>query len=532
MKTLFWNGKFYVSQGQFAEAVLVEDGVITDVGSHADVATKAGGAVSRDMCGKTVIPGFYDSHMHLVGVGNFLLSVSLMGSTGIDDIIKRAKKFIKDNKIPAGTVIVGRGWNQDYFADPKLPQKEDLDKISTEHPIIFRRACGHILVCNSKAIQLARITKDTVPLPGGEIDKRENGEPTGILRENALEQVECIVPSPTVAQTENAILRAMDYAVTQGITSIGTNDINDQNYKTINEAYCNLAASGRAKVRINMQSSFTGMELFEQYLSEGFHTGKGDNMYKIGPLKLFVDGSLGARTALMRNEYNDERGNCGMACLSQAQLDSFVMRATRNKMQVIAHAIGDRAIEMVIDAYEKYGGENNPLRHGIVHAQITDNALLARIHELNIIVLAQPIFLHYDMHVVESRVGTQLASSSYAFGTMKKNGTHISFGTDSPVEDLSTFDNLHCAINRMDLKNYPEGGYQPKERFELCDALDSYTEESAYYSFEENIKGRLSTGMVADFVVLERDIFEENVIDIRHTKVMETILGGKTVYKA
>ncbi|MBQ7094563.1 MAG: amidohydrolase family protein, partial [Clostridia bacterium] len=297
-------------------------------------------------------------------------------------------------------------------------------------------------------------------------------------------------------------------------------------------AYKKVVADGKAKCRITQQSCFNTLVGFKEYLEAGFRMGNGNSPYRIGPLKLFVDGSLGARTALMRKPYADDPSTVGIECMSQETLNEFVRIATEHKMQVITHAIGDKAIEMVLNAIEKEGGEGNALRHGVVHAQITDKPMLERFKKLNALCFAQPIFLHYDMHVVADRVGEELANTSYNFKTLYDSGVHTSFGTDSPVEDLKTFDNIHCAVNRRDLKHFPEGGWVPSECFTVKEAIDCYTKEGAYASFEEYEKGTLEDGKFADFVVLDRNIFEIPKADLINTKVLMTVMGGEVTYKA
>lgn len=529
MKTLYFNGKIYTGQGEFTHALLVDGGMIERIGD--DAATHAGGATAVDLEGKTVLPGFNDSHLHLYGVGKNLSAVHLLGSKSIADVIARGKQYIKDNGLKPGEFLVGRGWNQDYFeGESRLLTRHDLDQISTEHPVIFRRACGHLLTCNSMALKLAGIDRNTAPVAGGAIDHDEQGEPNGIFRELSLAQVEHIVPPMTQQQVEAALEKGMAYAASHGITSVQPNDINDMDYKLLDGAFNNLHSQGKLKTRVNEQCCFTSLDYYRQFLADGYRQNKGDSLYKIGPLKLYVDGSLGARTALMREPYADDPSTMGIPCMSQEQLNEFVKTATAHAMQVIVHAIGDKAIEMVLDAFAQHGGAGNPCRHGVVHAQITDKALVQRFRTLDVLAFVQPIFLHYDMHVVESRVGPELAHTSYAFGTMNAIGVHTSFGTDSPVEDLNTMENLHCAVNRQDLKQCPAGGYVPQERFSLEQAIKCYTEEGAYASFEEGKKGRLIPGQYADFAVLGQDIFAPGAV-IQSIPVVMTVMNGQVTYQ-
>ena len=290
--------------------------------------------------------------------------------------------------------------------------------------------------------------------------------------------MENIIPKPTVEKMAEIIEKAQKYAASFGITSVQTNDINDGNYIEMDKAYKKVAEAGKASVRVTMQSCFNTIEGFKNYLNDGFKMGQGNSPYRIGPLKLFIDGSLGGRTALMKKPYEDDSETLGIECMDEKTLEEFHRIATDAEMQVITHAIGDEAIERVLNAIEKEGGEKNPLRHGVVHAQITDARQIERFKELDVLAFVQPIFLHYDMHVVKDRVGQSLSNTSYAFGTMNRTGVHTSFGTDSPVENLFPFDNLHCAINRQDLKDFPESGYQPSECFDIYEALKCYTAES------------------------------------------------------
>lgn len=532
MTRAFINGKFYMNAGQFAEAVLSEDGVITAVGTTNDILAAANGCEAVDLGGRTVLPGFNDSHCHLYGVGEALTSLMMDKCTSIADCIETGRAYIQKNAVPAGKVIKGRGWNQDYFTDEnRLLDRHDLDKISTEHAIVVRRACGHILSCNTFALKKAGIDRNTPDVDGGEIRKDENGEPNGIFSENALAIFNNIDEAPTKEEMTKILKAAMEYASHYGITSVQTNDVKDDNAEMMLEVYNSLSESGEAIVRAYHQCCFTNIDRFRRFAASGYKTGKGSDMTKIGPLKLFVDGSLGARTALTRKPYNDDPTTTGVECMTQEQLDEIVEAANDAGFQVLVHAIGDGAIEMVLNSYEKtIGGGENKNRLGINHVQITDVPMLERFRNSDILAHVQPIFLHYDMKIVEDRVGKELASTSYAFNTMNELGLHVSYGTDSPVEDLSSMNNIHCAVNRQDLKKMPESGFYPNECVTLEETIDNYTIGSAYSSFDEQKKGRIQPGFLADMCVLDKDIFTIPSSDIMSVNVDMTILGGKTVY--
>lgn len=529
---VIYNAKAYLERARFAQAILIENGIIRAVGSNEGILAAApAGAQRYDAGGRTIVPGFNDSHQHLQMVGELLGSIQLLGADSIAEVKRRTRAFIERNRPAPGTVLHGMGWNQDYFTDEhRLLTCRDLDEISTEYPIILERACGHILTANTAAMERAGITPSTAPAEGGAIDRDENGRLTGVFRENACQQVLCIRPARTAETVAQQLRRAMDYAARCGVTSVQTMDLRPGDWQVTLEAY--RMVQRRPTLRVYHQCNFMNPAEYQAFLDEGYHTGMGDAFHRIGPLKLFVDGSLGARTALMRQPYHDDPSTRGIATLTQAEFDTLVQMAVRNGCQVVTHAIGDGAIEQVLNGYDTVcrNGEN-PLRLGVVHCQITDRALVERFTQNHILAMVQPIFLHYDMTVVEDRVGRELASTSYAFETMRRLGIHVSFGTDSPVEDMNAINNLYCAVTRKNLNGGPEGGFYPQERMDIFDAVDAYTAESAYVSFEENVKGRIRPGHYADLVVLSEDIFTLPPDDLRKVQIDATMVDGCFVYQ-
>ena len=472
MSTLIYNANIYVQRGVFAQALLVgDDGKITAVGTEEEVrAACTGNENLYDAQGRTIVPGFNDSHQHLFNTGIALAAVRLQGVTSIAEVIERGRRYIEENQPQPGEVIHGMGWNQDYFTDEhRLLTRHDLDKISTDYPIIFDRACGHILTCNTKALEMAGVTVDTVPNAGGAIDQ-ENGELTGVVRENARAQVRCLMSERSIETKKRLIRTAMKHANETGVTSVQTCDVRMGDWESTLEAY-NQVLAETPTVRVYHQFSFMEPNAFQEFLDKGYRTGVGNDFNRFGPLKLFVDGSLGARTAYMREPYADDPSTRGIA-----------------------------AIENVLNAYDKVceNGEN-PLRLGIIHVQITDRPLLERFTKNDILALVQPIFLHYDTAIVEDRVGKDLAATSYAFKTLMDLGVHTSYGTDRCVDIYS--------------------------------AVDAYTIESAYASFDEKVKGRLMKGYLADLVVLSDNIFTINPDDILKVKVYATMVNGNFVFQ-
>lgn len=534
MRTIIYNGNIYIENGTHVSAICIEKDVVVAIGTDEEILTMATEDTQKiDAKGNAVIPGFNDSHLHLYSLGVSLKSVPLYGSDSIAEVINRGKTFIKEKQVPAGTFVTGRGWNQDYFTDEnRVLTRHDLDQISTEHPIVFNRACGHMATCNTKALEVCGITKDTPQIEGSEFYYDEEGTPNGVFTENAIKlMLEDKYPVPSVKERTDIINAAMEYALSQGITSVQTNDISVENYQDMFAAYEGAYTQSLAKPRTYHQCFFVEVEDYQQFIGDGFKTGFGSDYNKIGPLKMFVDGSLGARTALLRTPYADEKSTCGIPCLSQEHINNMVGLAHENNCQVAIHAIGDKAIEMVLDGYDTVLNGSNEARHGMVHCQITDTPLVDRFLENNILAYVQPIFIHYDMHIVADRVGKELASTSYAFGDMFKKGIELSYGTDCPVEDLKTMDNLYCAVLRKDLKAKPEAGYFSEQAVSIEDAIMLYTKAGAYASFDEHKKGILQPGYFADLAILDTNIFDMDLEKLRDVKVTTTMVGGQIAYQ-
>ena len=538
-QTILINGKIYLERDRFASALLVENGRIAAVGDSADLLAQAPEAAVYDCAGRTVIPGLNDSHLHLLHIADQLARVDICGCTSVEDLIRRCKAFLAENPKAREQGLHSVGWNQDLFDVPRIPTRHDLDQIATDIPIVLERICGHILTTNTRAIELLGLTADSPQYAGGTFEFGEDGQPNGIFTENACRYAIDLIPSPSIEEQEALLLRTMDYAVAHGLTSVQSNDagtsrsaaMGPQFFAMVRQIY----ARGAAPLRYRHQVCFQHPDQFAQFLRSGEREHpayQGDSWLTMGPLKLFKDGSLGARTATMRQEYRDDPGNYGVECTDDALMLQFCRMAQDAGMQVVTHAIGDDAISRTLDAYESVNlpGEN-PLRHGVVHCQITDLPMLQRMVDSKIAAFYQPIFLDYDMQVLESRVGKELASTSYAFATFPKMGGKVGYGTDAPVENCNPFPNIYSAVTRMNLKGQPEGGFYPQEKVDIYDAIDAYTTGSAWCEFAEDEKGRLKPGYLADLVVLDTDIFTCPERDIPGILPVMTMVGGRIVFE-
>ena len=535
MKTVFYHGKIYLRRGVFAQALEVEDGRISRVGSDRDLLGRPEPFCRYIDCGgRLVIPGFHDSHMHLSWLGRGLRSVDLTGCTSMEELIRRGRAFLQAHPPASGDVLQGGGWNQDCFTDTnRFPERRDLDRISTEVPILFERACTHVVVCNTRALELARVTAHTNQPAGGRFELGEDGQPNGIFRELAVELIRAILPQPTAETLAVDIAAAMEFLNRMGITSVQSMDIQDENCRQVLEAFHRLEGCGKNSLRVVQQACFLSEEGLQRYLQEVYRAQNPTAMFRLGPLKLFADGSLGARTALLRQDYADAPGERGIACLSREKLLALVSLANRSGLPCVIHCIGDAAMEAALDAFEPWSqGGKNPLRNGIVHCQITDRALLNRMRATGTLALVQPVFLDYDLHIVESRVGRQLAGTSYAFQSMLELGIPVSYGTDAPVESPDPFANLYCAVTRQDKTGIPPGGFHPEERVDVWDALDCYTAGSAYAAFAEHTLGRLRPGYRADLAILDRDLGEIAPEELRSVRCLLTMVDGSVVYQS
>ena len=532
MQQILFNGHIYQQKDQFVSALLIEDGYILHCGSDSEILAFNNPDIKViDLQGKTVVPGFNDSHLHFYMSAVAFQTVDLYGLTSIDLIVKRASDFLDRHPLATGITLFGRGWNQDYFSDEaRLLTRFDLDRISVDFPIAFTRACGHVVTCNSKALEVLGIDASTPQIEGGQFDTDAQGYPLGIFRENAIGLLASLQAPLSLKERVNLLNQVAQIANQYGITSVQTNDLTfgSSEGAAIQEAY-EVYAHKNPTVRIYHQCSFSDLDALQQRINEGYHQNE-NAFHRYGPLKLFVDGSLGARTALMRQTYHDDPTTKGISCMSQEQCDAFVSLADQHHIQIAIHAIGDGGIEQVLNAYQKVIHHENTHRHGIVHCQITDYPLLQRFRAMDIVAYVQPIFLHYDMHIVNDRVGQALASSSYAFKTMEDLGLHVAYGTDSPVEGLNVFHNIHCALNRQDLNGFPSQGFYPNEKVTLESAIDHLTIDGAYTSFEENQKGRLLSGYMADLVVLNQAIFSLDPSQIKMGLVDLTMVNGQIVY--
>ena len=532
---LLRNGRIHTMgrAGETADALYIENDTIRAVGSWDEVRQVAPvNEETVDLEGCSVLPGFNDSHMHLLMYGANKSIVDLRGAASLEECIARTRSFIAQNGVHPGKWVQAFGWNNDRWEEARFPTRDDLDRISTDHPVSFKRACGHASVLNGMALDRLGIDGDMVPKQGS-YDRDAAGKPNGILREMSYAIRESI-PAPSLAEIKEMILAAGRDAAAVGITSVQTDDFGvlsgDPRVNTVQiiRAYRELAERGELPVRIYEQCSLRNVDGLGHFWENGFRSGDGDDYFRFGPLKLFTDGSLGARTALLTEPYSDAPDTRGIAIYRQEELDEIVGMAHEASMAAAIHAIGDEAMWMAIRAIEraKRKAFKPEVRHGIVHCQITNPAIIEKFAELDLVAHIQPIFLDYDLHIVESRVGVERASTSYNWKRLLDSGIHVACGTDAPVEKFDPLPNVCCAVTRRDSNGNPPGGWLPDQRLSVREAIGIYTAGSAFASHDERRKGTIAPGMLADLVVLDEDVFDIEPGRIKDISVRMTLCGG------
>jgi hypothetical protein len=492
-----------------------------------------------DLRGRTVTPGFTDSHLHFLSYGIGLKEIELAGVPALEEAL--ALVSARASASPAGQWLTGRGWDHTLWAGRGLeagafPTRQDLDRVAPGHPVFLRRKCGHAGWANTRALELAGITASTPDPAGGAIDRDPlTGQPTGILKDTAMEIVFSLFQEPSLAEATAAIKAAMPHAHRAGLVGVHTME-----GAGAFQAFQALLAAGELQLRITMQIP---EENLDAAIQVGLRSGFGNEWLRIGGVKIFSDGALGARTAYMLEPFEGYPGNYGLPMGTPEHLREVIMKASRAGIASFVHAIGDRANREVLDAiaetrrsesaaFSSAGRAQPRLRHRIEHAQIVHPDDVPRFAALGVIASMQPIHATQDMLIADA-LWAERGAHAYAWRSLLNAGAVLAFGSDSPVEDLSVMMGIHAAVTRRraDGSPGPEGWY-PAQRLTVDEAVSAYTAGAAYASGEERIKGSLAPGKLADLVVLSQDIFTVDPMAITETEVVGTMVGGKWVYES
>jgi predicted amidohydrolase YtcJ len=524
---IFINGKIWTvdKTKPTAQAVAVLGDKIIAVGTNAEVKKYADKNTKIvDLKGRLMLPGFIDDHTHFVSGGFQLMSVDLRDAKTPDEFAKRIKEYAEKNP---GRWITGGDWDHELWGG-ELPRKEWIDQFTQQNPVFVTRYDGHMGLANSLALKLAGITRETPDPPGGLIVRDETGEPTGILKDEAMSLVYKVIPEPTLEERINAIKLALEEAKKYGLT--GIHDIGTSGDL---RAYQELYKRGELTIRVYLRLPISQ---WEDLAKLGIEVPFGNEFIRIGSLKAFADGSLGSMTALFFDPYDENPNTRGLATdiVQDGRLEKWATEADKAKLQLSIHAIGDSANSLVLSIFERIV-QKNPnwdRRFRIEHAQHIHPKDFERFKKLNVIASMQPYHAIDDGRWAEKRIGKERCKSSYAFRTFLDSGVKLCFGSDWNVAPLSPILGIYAAVTRQTLDGKHPEGWFPEQKISVEEAVECYTINNAYAEFAENEKGSISVGKLADFVVLSEDIFKIPPERIKDVSVLMTVLGGKIIYQS
>ena len=527
--TIYRNGRIYTNDpaSPWAEAMLVRGEEILAAGDDDEVSALAdAGAKAVDLQRHFVMPGFNDAHVHIGGAGEDWIAVRLNGVKSVAELQKRLAEGVAQHK--EGEWIRGSGWDHTFWPDKKFPNRQQLDEVSPKNPVILTHISGHVAVANSLALQLAGISKATANPSGGEIERDAAGEPTGMLKEGAaIGLVDSKIPPPSAEQRRRGIELALADVAQHGVTSVQDNSAWEDFL-----IYRAIRNDGKLTVRITEWLPFPApLGKLEQMRRDG---GTTDPWLRTGALKMVTDGALGSRTAAMLAPYSDDPSTSGIMTMEPEKLRALAIERDKAGFQLNFHAIGDRANRVVLDVFEAAAKANGPRdrRDRIEHAQVVAASDFPRFARLQVIASMQPSHQTSDMRWAEQRVGPERIKGAYAWATMEKFGIRLAFGTDYDVEPITPFRGLYACVTRELPTGGPQGGWQPQEKISLDDCIRAYSSGSAYGEFMEGKKGELKAGEFADFIVLSKDLTKVTPSEYLNTKVLRTVVGGRTVYSS
>jgi len=506
---------------KWADALLTKGNRIVAVGSSAEVMKRASSARVIDAGGKLVVPGFIDSHIHFLAGGFGLSSVQLRNATTPGEFTRRIAEFARTR--PVGTWIRNGDWDHELWGG-ELPRRDWIDAETRDHPVWVNRLDGHMSLANSAALRAAGVTRETPDVDGGTIVRDENGDPTGILKDNAEQLVSRAVPPPSASELDDALDAAMRFVASHGVTSVhhmGT----WEDLAVFERAH----AANRLRTRIYAAVPIhTWERLAERTRAAGF----GDHWLKIGGLKGFVDGSLGSHTAAMLDPYDDAPNDRGLFVNSVGDLYTWTKNGDANGLHLIVHAIGDLAIKTQLDVYERVIAENAPRdrRFRIEHAQHLHSTDVPRFKTLGVIASMQPYHAIDDGRWAERLIGAERAKLTYACRALLDTGARLAFGSDWFVAPPTPLEGIYAAVTRRTIDGKKPGGWIPEQRISVEEALHAYTRDAAYASYEDAHTGSLTSGRLADFVLIDRDITRIPPEEIADARVEMTVVGGQVVY--
>ena len=527
---LLTNGNIYTAAEKQprAEAVAVKSNRIVFVGSNAD-AKKFHAAKTVDLHGRTVVPGFTDSHCHIFGIGERETRLNLEGTNSLQGFLVKVKERV--DKTAPGKWITGRGWIETFWEPPQFPTRQDLDKISPNNPVFLTRTDGHASVANSSALKIASVDKDTPDPFGGRILKKD-GEPNGMLLDNAQDLVAKHIPKPSEAEREEALLRGTDREIKLGWCEIQNAGSHKEDIDLIRKAF----ETGKIKIRFVNAVYGPGKDA-QNFLRDGPTINAFDNHFTQRTIKVLLDGALGSRGAALLKPYSDAPGTSGLLREKPEELQPMFKEALRRGVQVETHAIGDRANRLILDLYEQ-AFKNVPPdkrkirdpRWRVEHAQIVDSTDIPRFAKLGVIPSMQPSHAISDLFFAPTRLGFNRLTGAYAWQTFIRSGCFVAGGSDAPVERGEPMIEFYAAVARKSVKGESGEGWHPEQAVSREQALKMFTTWPAYAAFEERDKGSIEVAKLADFTVLSGDIMKIPEMEILETRNEMTVIGGEIIY--
>ena len=537
MDRIFYNGQIKTLDDQYpmVSAVAVKNGIVMAVGSDEEMKALAGPATEMvDLKGAFMCPGLIDSHMHLLLLSNKLRRTDIGVAKTFKECMDIMAKAAEAKKGTNGWAM-GIGFNQDDWTDcNEVPTRLDLDKACGDVPAYIERACGHIATLNTKAMELMGMMNEKEGESQYKLRYFEDGTPNGVLCEDTVRLVEEYFPVPTVPEMKQLILMGANYIASKGLAGVHSDDLNlvvpVKDMPVILQAYKELSEADELPIRVHQQCRMLNLPMIEKFCSEYKVRTKWGKNFTIGDIKIMGDGSLGAHTAVSRGEYKNAPDDHGIPLHDDEELYAMFRVAHNAGYPIVVHVIGDGAMDQVVNGYELVMNENPKpnMRHGIIHCQIMDEAQQDRFVKLNLLAYAQPVFVRYDSQIVDDCVGSELAKTSYNWRRYIDLGVHMSGGSDCPVEDCDPLANMYYAVTRMGMDGKP---WYPENAVTMEEALRMFTIEGAYSAFEEAERGSITIGKYADFTVLDKNIMENPPEELLNTKVLMTVVNGKTVYE-
>lgn len=529
-QTLIHNAKIYTMDHGFstADAILFDStGRIHNVGGEQAMLEAFPDAVHIDLGGKTIIPGLIDSHAHLYGLALSLSQAQLRDTSSKAEIIQKLRE--QEKNLAQGDWLLGRGWDQNDWEIKTFPNRADLDSAFPDRPVWLRRIDGHAGWANSAALALVDrdLSGDWQP-EGGFIHRDEDGQPSGVLVDGAMELVETAVPEISPELLRASLGLALKQLVSLGLTGVHDMGISRKTF----ELYRQLIGEGQFPTRVYAFTDGAGATL--DWLCANGAVEDPSGRLDMRAVKLYIDGAMGSRGAALLADYSDDPGNSGLLFMPPAELQADIEKAMACGFQVGVHAIGDRGNRVVLDAYASTLPKHpdNPGRHRIEHAQTLTAEDIPRFAELGVIAAMQPTHATSDMYWVGDRLGPERVVYAYAWRSLLDSGARLALGSDFPVEQVNPMLGIHAAVTRQDLQGWPPGGWYPEQRLSREEAVRGFTLDAAYAGFMEKRVGSLESGKRADFIVLDRNIFEVEAAEIAATRVLQTWLDGEQVWSS